>query len=378
MHIRSRVLSLSGVVLIALLVASFAVAAQDKKSSPKVDKAQQAEIASVVKIVDDVMAGQPAPSDIKFTWLTHSMRGRDGKEYVPFLLLFDKDQKLPSTLTYYIRLANKATIGEQLKAEATYKADLQKAENQAKLDPENPEFAEALTRLREKAPKIEYAFEDLKTFNLNGAAGAEFRLPAAVMAPAGEYDVYLLLKEPQASLKDKKAQPRAGMLKTTLTVPDYSTTPLMTSSILLTKGGDSPQAQQLQNDPNKNPYVFMQISPATILLEPKFDKKSWLTISFYVYNTGLDSAASEPNMTVDFAFYHKADGTEKYFNRTPQQQFNATTLAGKFDAKTGVFVGTAVPLESFPAGDYRLEIKITDKVTGKTKIQNEPFTVNAG
>lgn len=375
---RSRVLPVAGALVLALLGSSFAAAAQDRKPNQKVDKAQQAEVASVVKIVDDVMAGQPAPSDIKFTWLTHSMRGRDGKEYVPFLILFDKGQTLPSTLTYYIRLANKATIGEQLKAQAAYKAELQKAESQAKLDPENPDLADAAAKLREKAPKIEYAFEDMKTFNLNNQSGTEFRIPSAVMAPAGEYDVYLLLKEPQASLKDKKAQPKAGLLETTLTVPDYSTTPLVTSSVLLTKGGDNPQAQQVQNDPTKNPYVFLQVSPATIMLEPKFDKKSWLTVSFYVYNTGLDSATSAPNMTVDFAFYHKADGAEKYFNRTPQQQLNATTLGAKFDVKTGVFVGTAVPLESFPAGDYRLEIKITDKVTGKTKIENAPFTVVAG
>jgi hypothetical protein len=34
-----------------------------------------------------------------------------------------------------------------------------------------------------------------------------------------------------------------------------------------------------------------------------------------------------------------------------------------------------VPLMSFPAGDYRLEIKITDKISGKTLTQNTNFTV---
>jgi len=34
-----------------------------------------------------------------------------------------------------------------------------------------------------------------------------------------------------------------------------------------------------------------------------------------------------------------------------------------------------VPLMSFPAGDYRLEIKVTDKPSGKVVTQDLPFTV---
>ncbi len=379
MLIRVRVLSLASALVIALLASSLQAAAQDKKPDPKVDKARQAEIAAAVKVVDDVMAGQPAPSDIKFSWLTHSMRGRDGKEYVPFLMLLDKDQKLPASVTYYVRVANKATVAEQQKAQAAYKASLAKAENEARLDPENVELAEAADKLRAQPPKVEYAFEDLKTFTLNGQPGAGFRIPSAIMAPAGDYDVYVLLKEPSASVRDKKAQPKAGLLKTALTVPDYSAAPLATSSVLLTKGAADPAQQpQVQSDPSRNPYVFFTVSSDAIPLEAKFDKKAWLAVSMYVYNPGLDAATSQPNLTVDFAFYHKADGGEKFFNRTPPQQFNATTLGPKFDVKTGVFVGTAVPLESFPEGNYRLEIKITDKVTGKSKVENSQFTVMPG
>ncbi len=379
MFIRIRALPVVSALVFALFVFSLQAAAQDKKPAPKVDKAQQAEIASAVKLVDDAMAGQPVPADFKFSWVTHLMKGRDGKEYVPFLLLFDQDQKVPPTATYYVRVANKATIAEQQKAQATYKAALAKAENEARLDPENVELSEAADKVRAQAPKVEYAFEDLKTFNLNGKAGFAFRIPSAIMVPAGDYEVYILLKEPNANVKDKKAQPKAALLKQALTVPDFSVDPLAMSSVLLTKGADTAQqGQQLQTDPAKNPYVFFQVSADAIPLDPKFDKKAWLSVSLFVYNTGLDSATSQPNLTADFAFYHKADGAEKFFNKTPPQQLNATNLGAKFDPKTGVFVGTAVPLESFPEGDYRLEIKITDKVTGKSKVENALFTVIPG
>jgi len=37
-----------------------------------------------------------------------------------------------------------------------------------------------------------------------------------------------------------------------------------------------------------------------------------------------------------------------------------------------------VPLASFPEGDYRLEIKITDKLAAKSLVRNVNFTVVGG
>ena len=36
-----------------------------------------------------------------------------------------------------------------------------------------------------------------------------------------------------------------------------------------------------------------------------------------------------------------------------------------------------VPLKSFPAGDYRVEFTITDKLSGKKLTQNATFTVES-
>jgi hypothetical protein len=36
-----------------------------------------------------------------------------------------------------------------------------------------------------------------------------------------------------------------------------------------------------------------------------------------------------------------------------------------------------VPLKSFPEGDYRLEIKVTDKVSGKVVTRDVNFSVKA-
>jgi hypothetical protein len=379
MHIRARVLPVASALVFLWLASAFSASAQDRKSPQKVDKVQQAEMASLVRIVDNVMAGQAAPADFTFSWLNHAMKSRDNKEYVPFLLTFDKDQKLPPTVYYYIRVVNKAAIGERQKALAAYKNALDKAEAAARLDPENPDLAEAASKLRAEAPKAEYAFEDMKTFNLTGNGGSAFRIPAALMVAAGDYDVYVLLKEPTANVKDKKAQPRAGLLKTTLTVPNYWNDELATSSILITNQVEQLKTKPTQDDVNKNPYLF-GMTRVSIPLEAKFAKKDELTIIFYIYNTGFDKMTGKPDVSVDYNFYRKVDGVEKFFNRTQPQLLNASTLDPQFDPKAGHQVpgGLAIPLASFPEGDYRLEIKVTDKVTGKTKVENSQFTVIAG
>ena len=58
---------------------------------------------------------------------------------------------------------------------------------------------------------------------------------------------------------------------------------------------------------------------------------------------------------------------------------NASTLPAQFDVAAGHQLpgSLVVPLASFPVGDYRLEIKLTDKISGKTLTQNVNFTVEA-
>jgi hypothetical protein len=86
-------------------------------------------------------------------------------------------------------------------------------------------------------------------------------------------------------------------------------------------------------------------------------------------------ANGKPDITVENSFNQKnADGTEKFFNKTQPQALNAQT---PYTVTQGVPNFLEVPLLSFPPGDYRLEIKITDKPSGKTVTQNVNFSVAA-
>src|SRR4051812_40712879 len=67
----------------------------DKSKQPKRSKPEQADIDTLVKLVDAVGAGQqPAPSDISVMWESnHFVKGQGGSTYVPFTLAVSKPAK---------------------------------------------------------------------------------------------------------------------------------------------------------------------------------------------------------------------------------------------------------------------------------------------
>jgi hypothetical protein len=96
-----------------------------------------------------------------------------------------------------------------------------------------------------------------------------------------------------------------------------------------------------------------------------------------VYNASLDQAG-KPDILMEYEFHRMEGGEEKFFNKTNPQAINATNLPPQFDpAKFPVPGGITVPLASFGEGEYRLAIKISDKVAGKTLTRDVNFTVKA-
>ena len=166
---------------------------------------------------------------------------------------------------------------------------------------------------------------------------------------------------------------KVGVLRHDLMVPDFTSNDLTTSSVIIAK-----QVEQVAAPPadqESNPYIFgpMKITPS---VDGKFTKKDELSVIFWIY--GAQAAPTgKPDVTIDFNFYQKL-AEEKYFNKTAPQQLNAQTLPPEFSVAAGHQLpgSLVVPLSSFPAGDYRLEIKVTDKPSGKTVTQNVSFTVS--
>ena len=325
--------------VVALLVSATLAAAQQaptKKDEKKRSKQEQQEIEQVVKLVDGVMAGQPAPSDITMTLEPLFMKSAEQRTFVPFVLTVNNAPKTDSAM--YVRVVNPAAVP----------------------DP--------------KAKKVEYPWDDIHFIPAAQLAGDSVKLNRVFMATAGTYDVYVAFKERVPEKAPKGTLPKIGVLKTQVVVPDFYNGELATSTILVADKVNMLTAAPSPDEARERPFVFgmQELLPAP---DMEFKKSEELSIFFQVYNAGLD-ANGKPDLTLEYEF-HKAEGTgEKFFNKTTPQVVNAASLPPQFDpAKFPVPGGITVPLGSFTEGSYRLAVKITDKASGKSKNQDIKFTV---
>jgi len=159
-----------------------------------------------------------------------------------------------------------------------------------------------------------------------------------------------------------------------VTVPDYYNGELNTSSILVSDKVTMLTAPLNPEEMRERPFVFgaQEMLPAD---DMEFKKSESLALFFQVYNSGLDEGG-KPNLTMEYEFHRTQDGAEKFFNKTNPQSVSAANLPPQFDpAKFPVPGGIEVPLASFGEGDYRLNVKITDKAANKTITRDVKFTV---
>jgi hypothetical protein len=220
---------------------------------------------------------------------------------------------------------------------------------------------------------VKYAWDNVHFFDLP----QDGVVSRALQVPAGDYDVFIAVKDRSTEEKNPPP-PKVGVLKRSLSVPDYNKAELQTSSIILARAVEPQQTAVKPEEQQDNPYVFgpMKIVPSA---DGKFPKASELNVVFWIYGAG-EATGGKPDVQVDYNFYQKLSSGEKYFNKTAPQALNATTLPPEFSVAAGHQLpgSLVVPLMSFPEGDYRLEIKVTDKAAqGKTVTQNVDFSVAA-
>ena len=338
----------------AVIILSAALAAQ-RPDPKKQSDAQKKEILDIVKLVDGVAAGQPGANDFALTWAHEDfLKATSNKEYIPFTLSFDQSKVTPNVTLYWRVVAKDAGATATLTLPAK-KDDKDKKDN--------------------KAAPSKYAYEDI---NFLGASAGPGHLSRSFTVGAGTYDIYVVMKEPASKEKNAPA-PKVSVIKQTLTVPDFWAPELTTSSVIVATRIEPLNAPISPNEQSERPYALgmMEIVPA---LDTKFTTKGELSVFMLIYNPKTDPM-NKPDVTVEYNFYTKPAGAaEKFFNKTTPQVLNGMTLPAAFDMTLGhqLQTGQAVPLGSFPAGDYRLEIKVTDKLATKSVTREINFTVTAG
>jgi hypothetical protein len=344
-----------GISAVVALVFSTGLMAQ-KKDEKKQSDEQKKEIQSVIKIVDDVAAGQPAPNDFNAMWVHEDfLKAQGNKQYAPFTVSIDPSKASGGTVAFYWRVVSKDAPAEPPPA-----ADSKDAKKDDK-DKKN-------------VKRPEYPYEDVSFVPVMGQT-APLRITRSLTVPAGAYDVYVAVKDPATQQKNAPA-PKVSVIKQTLTVPNFWNNELNTSSVIVAERIEPLPAPLTPQQQIERPYALggLEIVPLTDL---KLPKKAELQTFMIIYNPKTDTA-NKPDVMVEYNFYAKSGGTEKFFNKTTPQSLNAQTLPPQFDILAGhqLQAGQGVPLTSFPEGDYRLEIKVTDKLANKSLTRDVNFTVS--
>jgi hypothetical protein len=348
--------------LVFVCAGAVAMAQKPSKTDPKADPAAagpQQEYSTVVRLADTAMAGQPTPNDFQIQFQNDFLRAQGGRVWVPMTLTIDP-QKLPtSAVTMYVRVAPRGMTAPPLPPPAD--------KNEKKKDKKNDKPAAT------PPPASNYPYEDIALLEAKpGGPAQPIRIVRGLGVMPGSYDLYVVLHERTPA---PGAGAKASVLKQPLDVPNYSNGEFATSSVIIADNVEQLPTALPQDQQSEHPYTFGQTE---IVVSPdhKFRKSQELYVLLQIYNPSL-SADKKFNLEATYTFYRQDQAGERRFNSTEPQLLTPESMGGQYDptGAAAIQAGQAIALQTFPEGNYRLEIKITDKLNAKALTQNVNFTV---
>ena len=343
-----------------LLLTTSSVAAQD---AVELEEWQQQELESLIDVIAAAKDGQLVAQDNPFSLDASFLKGADGVTEVPFTLTIDASKVSASTVGLFL------FVEEHV--EATPTAD-DEEEEEDEFDSSNRPADLAAYSAQLVGVGV---FRDADYFDVTADGAEPIYISHFFSAPGGTYDVYVAIRDSTGGSEDDASTSTVLLLREELEVPDFWTPQLDMSSILVTDVIE-PMVQPLTAEQlHQYPYSFgtLRIVPK---LDRSFGKQEELAIIFFVYNAGLKDA-TKPDVTIEYDFHQQTADGEEFFNKTNPQQFNPETLPPDFDVTQGyqIIGGQTIPLTLFPAGDYRLAIKVTDNTSGAELLREVVFTV---
>ena len=313
--------------------------AQPEDQQRKLSNDERSAYIAISDTVDQVSAGKlPAPADVKLKFQSHFLKSNEFV-YIPYVLELSGEKFTSFPVTMYVRAVQKGAA------------------------PPAGKGVEA------KWPFADIYFLTEKHVVTTGEVA---EVPRALQLSPGEYTVYIALRERQP--KDRKQQPKTAVLVQDLTVPDMNKE-LTTSSVILATALTPAPEQLTAQQQLEQPFTISGYKVVPSFGKP-IPQSGELMFVFFIYNEGVAAGTGKPDLDVDYLFFRANE--DKPFTKLATQSFNATTLPGQFDVKAGhqVFVGQGIPVKgAITPGEYRMEIKVTDKTNNQVITRNVPFTV---
>jgi hypothetical protein len=373
-ELRSIALWQSGLV-IALMCMAVPLAAQPPAqapapTAPPSEQTQRLEGEAVIAFADAALAGKPGPADFQISWENEFLKAQRGT-FVPFTLTIDASRFSKPAVLVHVRAVRREPTA------APFRSDRPRS-----------------TRIRRDTPAEEdFAVDAIFPAQLALEPGQMARIRRGMTLAPASYDVFVVVRE---RVSANTAPPKAAVLKQAISVPDFSTGGLSTSTVIVAERLDVLREPVPPEELAERPYVIGQndITPAK---DRKFRKNEELIVVFLVYNPFV-TPEKHFDLKVEYHFFRRGgpeagadratageaspptarDG-ERYFNHTEPQRFNPGVLGGQFDPTAGnpVMAGQGVPLSGFEQGDYRLAIRVTDLLAGTSIVRDVHFSVGS-
>ena len=223
--------------------------------------------------------------------------------------------------------------------------------------------AEAAKKRAETKQRDEFLFpfEDFYRIDSKATSGIE----RALSLPPGEYDVFV------AVIDRARARTSAPLVAArTIAVPDYWNAGLALSSLMLVSSINTLKAPLSAEQQVQRPYTF-GVAEVVPVKEASFTPKDVLSVVFQICNYG----APESDLTADYNFYRVAGGARTLFNHTAPQTLTDADLQPPSPWETQAFTSQSIPLNSFPPGEYELEVVVHDRLTRGVAKQTVGFAV---
>ncbi len=325
----------------------------------QVEQTQREEGEAILALADAAMAGKSGQSDFRVRWQNDFVKAQRGT-FVPFTLTVDASLLTRRSALVYVRAMRRS-------------AALDESDRKSQ-DRERP------------TERDESRYPVDAIFPVELTPGPASRISRGFSVPPGEYDVFVVMRE-RVDPGAPRTRPKAAVLRQPLSVPDFRSNELTTSSVIVADRlnvlAEPVPADQLA----ERPYVIgrNEITPA---VDRQFRRDEELIVVFLVYNP-MVTPERQFDVRVEYHFYRQvgagisaqAGGDlgahpagragEQYFNRTDPQRFNPALMGATFDPGAGepVMAGQVVPLAGFEEGDYRLAVQIIDLLSGKSVSQ---------
>jgi hypothetical protein len=316
---------------------------------------------AMLELADAAMAGKPTPSDFPVQWQNEFVKAQRGT-FVPFTVTVDASQFTRPGALMYVRAARRDAVASQ-----------------------NGD--------RDKAVR-KYPVDAIFPVDLQGAGGRA-RISRGFSVLPGEYDVFVVLRE-RVDPASAKPRPKVSVLRQSLSVPDFWSSELTTSSVILADRLSVLTEPVAADQIAERPYAIgrNEITPAA---DRRFRRDEELIVVFLVYNP-MVTTERHFDVKVEYHFFRKAGSgpagaapaaagashppartDETYFNHTDPQRFNPALMGAAFDPGGGepVMAGQVVPLGGFQDGDYRLAVHVTDLLSGQSIARDVLFTVGS-